>query len=223
MPSQRRLRATGRAVCASGPCAMPSYGARWAESGPARTTPPWSCSACCRRTSSTDSAGTSRERLRLAIVIVDREDLPPPPAPGSPRPHDPHRVRDTDLDRSRGLTAPTNFGQLKSGQSRAAASDRLLSPAAWPLRTGGRPRRCSAVAGSDCRLFQPEIPGDRTTSPRGSVQPASRRDSLHWNWKSSPSQRAMRPLMAAHHLHAGIADPAAYTAPARAASLPVRA
>jgi hypothetical protein len=36
---------------------------------------------------------------------------------------------------------------------------------------------------------------------------------------SSPSQRAMRARMAAHHLHAGIADPVAHTAPARAAFL----
>src|SRR4051794_37415608 len=36
---------------------------------------------------------------------------------------------------------------------------------------------------------------------------------------SSPSQRAMRAWMAAHHLHANVADPAAHTAPARAAFL----
>src|SRR3954469_6659569 len=36
---------------------------------------------------------------------------------------------------------------------------------------------------------------------------------------SSPSQRAMRARMAAHHLHATIADPAGHTAPARAAFL----
>jgi hypothetical protein len=36
---------------------------------------------------------------------------------------------------------------------------------------------------------------------------------------SSASQRAIRARMAAHHLHAGIADPVAHTAPARAAFL----
>src|SRR3954467_10340502 len=36
---------------------------------------------------------------------------------------------------------------------------------------------------------------------------------------SSRSQRAMRARMAAHHLHANVADPAAHTAPARAAFL----
>jgi hypothetical protein len=36
---------------------------------------------------------------------------------------------------------------------------------------------------------------------------------------SSPSQRAMRARMAAHHLHAGVHDPVAHTAPARAAFL----
>jgi hypothetical protein len=36
---------------------------------------------------------------------------------------------------------------------------------------------------------------------------------------SSASQRALRARMAAHHLHASVADPAAHTAPARAASL----
>ena len=36
---------------------------------------------------------------------------------------------------------------------------------------------------------------------------------------SSPAQRALRARMAAHRLHAGITDPAAHTAPARAAFL----
>ncbi|MCW2901105.1 MAG: hypothetical protein JWO67_3370 [Streptosporangiaceae bacterium] len=36
---------------------------------------------------------------------------------------------------------------------------------------------------------------------------------------SSPARRALRARMAAHHLHAGITDPAAHTAPARAAFL----
>ena len=52
----------------SAPCTTRSYAARWDESGPARTTPPWSrSSACCRRTSSTADAGT-RDELRLAII-----------------------------------------------------------------------------------------------------------------------------------------------------------
>lgn len=36
---------------------------------------------------------------------------------------------------------------------------------------------------------------------------------------STPARRALRARMAAHQLHAGIADPAAHTAPARAAFL----
>jgi hypothetical protein len=36
---------------------------------------------------------------------------------------------------------------------------------------------------------------------------------------SSPARRALRARMAAHHLHAGIPDAAAHTAPARAAFL----
>ena len=36
---------------------------------------------------------------------------------------------------------------------------------------------------------------------------------------SSPARRALRARMAAHHLHAGISDAAAHTAPARAAFL----
>jgi len=36
---------------------------------------------------------------------------------------------------------------------------------------------------------------------------------------STPARRALRARMAAHHLHAGITDPAAHTAPARAAFL----
>jgi hypothetical protein len=36
---------------------------------------------------------------------------------------------------------------------------------------------------------------------------------------SSVARRALRARMAAHHLHAGITDPAAHTAPARAAFL----
>src|SRR3712207_5509306 len=48
---------------------------------------------------------------------LDQEELPPTPTATTPRPPHAHRVRDTDPDRSRGLTAPTEQSQPKSGQS----------------------------------------------------------------------------------------------------------
>ena len=53
---------------------------------------------------------------------LDREDLPPPTPPRPPRPTHTHRIRDTPTGRSRGLNAPTQTSQPKSGQTHQLVS-----------------------------------------------------------------------------------------------------
>ncbi len=59
---------------------------------------------------------TTREELRLAIVDLDRADLPPPPPATTASAGSPHRVRDPAPGRSRGLIAPTDMSQRSRGR-----------------------------------------------------------------------------------------------------------
>ncbi len=65
-PTADRSSAAGSS---SAPCTATAWSARWAESAPPATTPPWNRSSrCCRRTSSTAARWDTREELRIAIV-----------------------------------------------------------------------------------------------------------------------------------------------------------
>lgn len=61
-------------------------------------------------------------------------------------------------------------------------------------------------------------PREQAPGGRNPATPAARREAAT-DESSTASRRALRARLAAHQLHAGITDPAAHTAPARAAFL----
>jgi hypothetical protein len=158
-------------VPSSGPTPTPAPGvatgsaARWARSGRARTTPPWSRSPRCRtRTSPTGGAGRPASSSGSRSWSGSK-DLPPPALPRHPRPAHAHRVRDTPTDPSRGLTAPTRTTQRKSGQSRPLSS---------VVRLWGQPSLVSRATPGTCvdQRDSHKVPTDGTEAgpfPGGSV------------------------------------------------------
>jgi hypothetical protein len=116
-------------------CAPRSCTARWAASVPAPTTPRWSpSSACCRRTSWTDSDGGP---LTCAPRSCSGSSRPTTAGGGKmPSADSPRRSRDTPTDSSRGLTAPIE----RVTRSRGSPGQTLPRlGATYP--DGGRPRR----------------------------------------------------------------------------------